>query len=116
MTLSYYHQKGELFMPILNLTPDELLSTTRSVRKRLDLTRSVEPEIIRECLELALQAPTGSNTQSWQFVVVTDAEKRKAISELYRRSWTAYRAMPQRAARTYADPTERRQTMKRVID
>ena len=46
-------------MPLLNLTPDELLSTTRSVRKRLDLTRPVEPELIRECLELALQAPTG---------------------------------------------------------
>jgi nitroreductase len=112
----YYQQKGGLRMPILNLTPDELLSTTRSVRKRLDLTRPVEPELIRECLELALQAPTGSNTQNWQFVVVTDPEKRKAISELYRQSWTAYRSSPQRAARTYTDPTERRQTMKRVVD
>ena len=63
-------------MSVLNLTPDELLSTTRSVRKRLDLTRPVEPELIRECLELALQAPTGGNTQNWQFVVVTDADKR----------------------------------------
>src|SRR5438552_7322063 len=98
MTLFYYHREGELRMPVLNLTPDELLSTTRSVRKRLDLTRPVEPELIRECLELALQAPTGGNTQNWQFVVVTDADKRMAISELYRRSWTAYRAIPQRAA------------------
>lgn len=46
-------------MPLLNLSPDELLSTTRSVRKRLDFSRAVEPEVIQECLELAVQAPTG---------------------------------------------------------
>jgi nitroreductase len=103
-------------MSLLNLTPDELLSTTRSVRKRLDLTRPVEPELIRECLTLALQAPTGSNSQAWHFVVVTDAEKRLAISNLYRQSWTAYRASRQRPARTYTDVTAYRQTMKRVID
>ena len=58
--------------PVLDLTPDELLSTTRSVRKRLDLSRPVEPELIRECIELAAQAPTGGNAQGWHFVVVTD--------------------------------------------
>ena len=66
-------------MPQLNLTPDELLTTTRSVRKRLDFSRPVEPEVIRECLEIAVQAPTGGNRQAWHFVVVTDAEKRKAL-------------------------------------
>lgn len=71
-------------MPLLDLTPDQLLSTTRAVRKRLDLTRPVEPELIRECVELAVQAPSGSNTQFWHFVIVTDAEKRKALGELYR--------------------------------
>jgi nitroreductase len=71
-------------MPLLDLTSDQLLSTTRAVRKRLDLTRPVEPELIRECVELAVQAPTGSNTQFWHFVIVTDAEKRKALGELYR--------------------------------
>lgn len=71
-------------MPLLDLNPDQLLSTTRAVRKRLDLTRPVEPELIRECVELAVQAPSGSNTQFWHFVVVTDAEKRKALGELYR--------------------------------
>jgi nitroreductase len=74
----------------LDLTPDQLLSTTRAVRKRLDLARPVEPEVIRECIELATQAPTGSNSQQWHFVVVTDAEKRKALADLYRKSWTAY--------------------------
>ncbi len=55
---------------------DELLTTTRSVRKRLDLTRPVPPEILEECIEIALQAPTGSNAQGWQFLFVTDAAKR----------------------------------------
>ncbi|MFP6688909.1 MAG: nitroreductase family protein, partial [Alphaproteobacteria bacterium] len=58
---------------------DALLSTTRSVRKRLDLERAVPEGIIRECLELALQAPTGSNRQSWRWIVVTDADKRHAL-------------------------------------
>ena len=78
-------------MSQLNLTPDALLSTTRSVRKRLDFSRAVEPELIRECIELAVQAPTGSNTQGWHFVVVTDAEKRKALGDIYRRGYMIYR-------------------------
>lgn len=78
-------------MSLLNLSPDELLATTRSVRKRLDFSRPVELELIRECLELAVQAPTGSNTQGWHFVVVTDAQKKKAIGEMYRQSYTLYR-------------------------
>jgi nitroreductase len=67
-----------------DLTPDELLSTTRAVRKRLDLTRPVEREVLIECLELAQQAPTASYSQTWHFVVVTDAEKRAALGELWR--------------------------------
>jgi nitroreductase len=81
-------------MPPLDLTPDQLLSTTRSVRKRLDLTRPVEPELIRECLELATQAPTGGNRQGWQFVVVTDAAKRQALGDLYRQGSAIYRKLP----------------------
>src|SRR5260221_12504603 len=64
-------------MPQLDLAADDMLATTRSVRKRLDFSRPVEPEVIRECLELALQAPTGGESQSWQVVVGTHAEKRK---------------------------------------
>jgi nitroreductase len=74
-----------------NLSPDELLSTTRSVRKRLDFDRPVEPEIIRECLELALQAPSGGNRQGWHFIVVTDPEKRRALGQLYKQAWDIYR-------------------------
>jgi nitroreductase len=69
---------------LLELTPDELLSTTRAVRKRLDLTRPVEREVIEECLNLAQQAPTASYSQNWHFVVVTDAEKKAALGELWR--------------------------------
>ena len=58
---------------LLDLTPDELLSTTRAVRKRLDLERPVEREVLEDCLRLAQQAPTASYSQNWHFVVVTDA-------------------------------------------
>ncbi|MBI3961422.1 MAG: nitroreductase family protein [Deinococcus sp.] len=80
-------------MPTLDLTPDELLSTTRAVRKRLDLDRPLQLEIVRECLELAIQAPTGSNAQGWHFVVVTSAEKRRRLAELYQKAFDAYRNM-----------------------
>ncbi len=63
---------------------DELLSTTRAVRKRLDLHRPVPREVILECIRLSQQAPTGSNQQSWRWLVVTDPAKRAALAELYR--------------------------------
>ncbi len=69
---------------------DELLATTRAVRKRLDLQRPVPREIIRECIELAVQAPTGSNSQSWRWLVVEDADKKQALAELYRKAANAY--------------------------
>jgi nitroreductase len=75
---------------LLELTPDELLSTTRAVRKRLDLTRPVEREVIEDCLRLAQQAPTASYSQNWHFVVVTDADKRAALADLWRRGGAAY--------------------------
>jgi nitroreductase len=77
-------------MTVLPLTPDELLTTTRSVRKRLDLDRPVPLELIRECLDLALQAPSGSNSQGWHWLVITDPETKSAIGDLYRRSTEKY--------------------------
>ena len=77
-------------MPTLPLTPDELLSTTRAVRKRLDLERPVEREVLEECIRLAQQAPSGVNRQDWHFVVVTDPAKRAALGELYRRFGVQY--------------------------
>jgi nitroreductase len=69
-----------------------VLTTTRCVRKRVDFDRQVPRELIMECLEVAVQAPTGSNRQGWQFVIVTDADKRRAIGELYKKSFTIYAA------------------------
>jgi nitroreductase len=69
----------------LDLSPDELLSTTRAVRRRLDLDRPVEPEVLLECVELATQAPSGSNSQRWHWVLVTDPEKRAGLAALYNR-------------------------------
>jgi nitroreductase len=83
----------------LPLGPDELLTTTRSVRKRLDLDRPVPIELVRECLEIALQAPTGGNSQGWHWLVVTDPELRGQIGEYYRRSFAAYRASDRYAGR-----------------
>jgi len=78
---------------MLDLSPDELLTTTRSVRKRLDLSRPVEPEVIRECIDIALQAPTGSNAQGWQWVVVDDPDLKAGLAELYGRHFDPYIAM-----------------------
>jgi nitroreductase len=72
--------------PLVELTTDELLTTTRSVRRRLDLERPVPIDVVRECLELALQAPNGSNAQRWHFLVVTDPELRHSLAELNRRA------------------------------
>jgi len=69
---------------------DELLSTTRAVRRRLDLERPVERNVILDCIRLSQQAPTGGNQQGWSWVVVTDPEKRKALAELYSASGDIY--------------------------
>lgn len=74
----------------LFLTPDELLSTTRAVRRRLDFDRPLDLNLVRECLELAIQAPSGSNRQGWQFVVVTDPDKKAKLAAIYRKGWEVY--------------------------
>lgn len=78
----------------LNLSVDEVLTTTRSVRKRLDLEKSVPREVLLECLDLAIQAPTGSNAQGWQWVFVEDAAKKKALADIYRANFAMYRTLP----------------------
>lgn len=62
---------------------DQLLSTTRAVRRRLDLTRPVERDVVLDCLRLAVQAPTGGNGQRWRWLVVQDPEKRAQLARLY---------------------------------
>jgi nitroreductase len=75
---------------LLALSPDELLSTTRAVRKRLDLDRPVPLEVVREALAVALQAPSGSNSQPWHWIVLTDPDVKASVAEFYKRSHLAY--------------------------
>jgi nitroreductase len=96
-------------------TVDKLLTTTRSVRKRLDFSRPVPNDVVRKCIEIAMQSPTGSNTQGWHFVVVTDAEKRKAIAKMYREAFQFYVDNPDMRA-TYEPSDMRAGQMPRIID
>jgi nitroreductase len=81
----------------VHLSTDELLTTTRAVRWRLDLERPVPLEVVRECAELALQAPSGSNLEPWCFVVVSDPDRRRAVAEVYRQAFDVYyRDLPER--------------------
>ncbi len=88
---------------------DALLSTTRAVRKRLDFDREVGDDVLLECLQLAVQAPTGSNQQGWRWMVVRDAEKKAGLADIYRRAGGAY------LAAAAADASSETQTG-RVID
>jgi nitroreductase len=103
-------------MTTLPLTPDELLTTTRSVRKRLDLTREVPLSLVRECLGIALQAPSGSNSQPWQWIVVTDPAQRTAIGAVYRRAFAEYADSPGFAGRLQGDDPARSAVQRRIGD
>lgn len=96
-------------------TVDHLLTTTRSVRKRLDFARPVEPAVVTRCIELALQAPTGGNAQGWSFMVITDGAKRKAIGEHYRKAFSIYSNDPN-MRKSYGESDLRAQQLPRVID
>ncbi|MFZ9397314.1 MAG: nitroreductase family protein [Ilumatobacteraceae bacterium] len=80
-------------MALLPLDPDQLLSTTRAVRKRLDFSRPVPDELIRECVSIAMQSPSGSNNMTMQFVIVKDPAKRKAIGDVYKQCYSIYQSM-----------------------
>lgn len=90
---------------------DRLLTTTRAVRKRLDLDRPVERDVLLDCIRLSQQAPTGSNAQGWRWLIVTDPDKRRALAELYRKSGADYLA----AGAEQAKQSGREQTA-RVLD
>ena len=88
-----------------------VLTTTRTVRKRMDFERPVPRELLLECLEVAVQAPTGSNSQGWQFIFVTEPGKKQAIADLYRKSWDEYAKV---RGRRYPDGDLRRAQLPRV--
>ena len=91
----------------IRLTPRELLTTTRTVRKRLDFARSVERDIVEDCLAVAFQAPNGSNQQLWDWVLVDDAERRAEMAAIYRAGLDAHLALPHRVAYAVQAPMNR---------
>src|SRR5262249_15852859 len=101
-------------------TVDELLTTTRAVRKRLDLTRPVGRDVILECIRLAMQAPTASNAQDWRWLVVTDVDKRAGIAEIYRSvgaeylSYAVNEASAPQTQRVYASALRLTETLAEV--
>jgi len=95
---------------------DHLLTTTRSVRKRLDLERPVDLAVVCECLEIAIQAPTGSNRQGYHFVVVTDAEKRRQVASYYAQSYRAYLQSVKSPATAFDPDDPRTQRWDKVVD
>ena len=101
-------------MTALNLSVDELLSTTRAVRKRLDFERTVGIDVIKECLEMALQAPNGSNSQNWHFLIVTELSKKQRIAEFYRQVWEEYSKSPRAADRLHQDDPVLTPVQKRI--
>jgi nitroreductase len=103
-------------MTLLDLSADEVLNTTRAVRKRLDFSRPVEDDVIRECVATAMQAPSGSNFLTMQFVVVKDPEKRQAIGEIYRKGFDIYRTLPMYAGAIVKDTDAEQAQQHRVTD
>ena len=85
------------------LTLDELLTTTRSVRKRLDFSKAVPRQMIEECIVAAQQAPSGGNLQTWGFVVVTEPQKRTALADLYRKGYETFLSTPIASAMGYGN-------------
>lgn len=102
--------------PVIDLSVDELLTTTRSVRRRLDLTRPVPIGLIRECLEIAVQAPTSGNLQNASFIVVTDTEQRRAIADVYQRTWNMIASSPYAVADRFKNDPIRNRQQRRVSD
>lgn len=93
---------------------DEVLTTTRAVRKRLDLTRPVERVVIERCIDLALQAPNGSNQQRWRWIVIDDADVRRKLVDIYAAAMIDYINRPRRSiapAATAAAPSPAMQRM-----
>jgi nitroreductase len=103
-------------MTLLDLSADDVLNTTRAVRKRLDFSRPVEDDVIRECVATAMQAPSGSNLMTMQFVVVKDPEKRQAIGEIYKQCWAIYSSMPQFAGAIKKEGESEQAQQDRVTD
>ena len=95
---------------------DHVLTTTRSVKKRLDFSRPVDPDVIQRCIEIALQSPTGVNSQGWYFLVVTDPDKRLALGEVYRRAMRDYIEFQNQQPPQYPTDSLRAGQWQRMLD
>lgn len=103
-------------MSKLNLSADDVLTTTRAVRKRLDFDRPLDMAEVEQCLQIALQAPSGSNAQGWHFLVVTDRGRIEAIADYYRQAFAAYAASDNQPTRQHLDDPSMSATQERVLD
>ena len=103
-------------MSLLELGPDELLSTTRAVRKRLDFTKPVSDDLVRECVAMALQAPSGGNQVAMRFVVIRDPEMVAAVAGVYAQCWDIYTTLPGFAGAIKRPTTEWQAQQDRVTD
>ena len=101
-------------MSQLGLSCDELLSTTRAVRKRLDFSKPVPDNLVRECISLALQAPSGSNEVTMRFIVVRDPSAIAAIADVYAQCWKIYETFPMFAGAIKRDTDEHQAQQDRV--
>jgi nitroreductase len=108
----YSYAGQEAPMTLLTLTADDVLATTRAVRRRLDLNRPVEQEVLEECLTLAQQAPRASNMERRSFVVLTDPDKRAALAQIWRRGMERYLS---RTAPGAAVPEQPRTSAERML-
>jgi nitroreductase len=103
-------------MSLLELGLDELLSTTRAVRKRLDFTKPVSDDVVRECVAIALQAPSGGNVVAMRFVVVRDPATVAAVADVYAQCWEIYAASPGFAGRIKRTSPKSQAQQDRVVD
>lgn len=103
-------------MTLLDLSADDVLTTTRAVRKRLDFTRPVPDDVIRECVATAMQAPSGSNVMTMQFVVVRDPELKAQIGQIYAECFAVYRTLPMYAGAIVRDTPEEQAQQDRVVE
>src|ERR1700752_11751 len=87
---------------------DALLSTTRAVRKRLDVSRPVSREVLLDCIRISQQAPTGSNAQTWRWLIVTDAAPKKEIARIYKEGGAQYLEMARARLADGSDPQTKR--------
>ena len=111
---TYQTQKEGLPWTLTSI--DHVLTTTRSVKKRLDFSRPVDPEVIQRCIEIALQSPTGVNSQGWYFLVVTDPDKRLALGEVYRRAMRDYIEFQNQQPPQYPTDSLRAGQWQRMLD